>query len=165
MTATTSLPEADLPGIRTLIGQLRAKGHRRGTLAVAAAPTWSGPHTVELDGARVRIRTAPSVLAIRDALTERSRYDWVVVLTDREAAELPVGVLDHLTAGRLSNFDPWPPCGICSRRASRSSTCCHSTTRPPAPHSASSTRPCRRHRAVCSPATICSVLSPTATSG
>ncbi|NKZ67065.1 BREX-2 system phosphatase PglZ [Rhodococcus hoagii] len=108
MTVTTSVPEADLPGIRTLIGQLRAKGHRRGTLAVAAAPTWSGPDTLELDGASVRIRTAPSVLAIRDALTERSRYDWVVVLTDREAAELPVGVVDHLTAGRLSNLDPWP---------------------------------------------------------
>ncbi|MDG3016741.1 BREX-2 system phosphatase PglZ [Speluncibacter jeojiensis] len=112
MTSTTSpataLPEADLPGIRTLIGQLRTKGHRRGVLAIAAAPTWSGPDTVDMDGANVRIRTASSVLAIRDAITERSQHDWVVVLTDRTPAELPVGVLDHLTAGRLSNLDPWP---------------------------------------------------------
>ncbi|GAA4479489.1 BREX-2 system phosphatase PglZ [Rhodococcus olei] len=108
MTTATSLPEADLPGIRTLIGQLRVKGHRHGVLAVAAVPTWSGPDSFDLDGSTVRIRTASSVLAIRDALTERSNFDWVVVLTDRDASELPVGVLEHLTVGRLSNLDPWP---------------------------------------------------------
>lgn len=54
------------------------------------------------------MRTAPSVLAIRDALTERSHVDWVVILTDRTPAEIPVGVLEHLVAGRLSNLDPWP---------------------------------------------------------
>src|SRR5690606_16407685 len=64
--------------------------------------------TFELDGQTVRVRVAPSVLAIRDALTERHRADWVVILTDRESAELPAGILEHLAAGRLSNLDPWP---------------------------------------------------------
>lgn len=108
MTLSTTLPEADLPGIRNLISHHRDSGHRRGVLAIAAAPTWPGPGTVDLDGSSVRIRVAPSVLAIRDAITERSSYDWVVVLTDRESSEIPTGIVDHLTAGRLSNLDPWP---------------------------------------------------------
>ncbi|WP_138997425.1 BREX-2 system phosphatase PglZ [Rhodococcus zopfii] len=108
MTSSTTLPEADLPGIRNLITHHREKGHRRGVLAIAASPTWSGPDSLDLDGTSVRIRVAPSVLAIRDALTERTSYDWVVVLTDRESSEIPTGIVDHLTAGRLSNLDPWP---------------------------------------------------------
>ncbi len=69
---------------------------------------WSGADTFELDGQSVKIRVGPSVLAIRDALTERHHFDWVVILTDRESAELPAGVVDHLVLGRLSNLDPWP---------------------------------------------------------
>lgn len=108
MTGTTRLPEADLAGVRTAIGQFRASRHRRGVIALAAAPLWSGEDTFELDGQSVRVRVGPSVLAVRDALTERHRFDWVVILTDREAGELPAGVVDHFIAGRLSNVDPWP---------------------------------------------------------
>jgi len=104
------LPEADLTQVQWWLDALRARRHRGGVLALAARPTWSGPAEFELaDGARVTVRVARSVLAIRDALTARADYDWVVVLTDRDRAELPVGVLDHLVTGRLIELNPMPP--------------------------------------------------------
>ncbi|OZD41664.1 phage resistance protein [Rhodococcus sp. 06-1477-1B] len=108
MTASATLPKADLASVRNLISNSRHSRHNRGVIAVSAAPEWAGDPEFTLDGQTVKVRTAPSVLAIRDALTERSRVDWVVILTDRTAAELPVGILEHLAAGRLSNLDPWP---------------------------------------------------------
>ncbi|NME80338.1 BREX-2 system phosphatase PglZ [Rhodococcus sp. 105337] len=108
MTVAASLPEADIAAVRSLVAGLRSKNYSHGVIALAAAPVWSGPDEIDFNGQSVRVRVAPSVLAIRDALTERHRADWVVILTDRDAAELPAGVLEHLTAGRLSNLDPWP---------------------------------------------------------
>jgi hypothetical protein len=80
-------------------------------VAIAARPVWNGPPIIELeDGTQVAIRLGSSVLAIRDAITARADFDWVVVLTDRSAAELPTGVLDHLQpACRLVDLDPWHP--------------------------------------------------------
>ncbi|MHD0278624.1 BREX-2 system phosphatase PglZ [Rhodococcus aetherivorans] len=108
MTVAAGLPEADAAAVRSLVMGLRSKNYPRGVVALAAAPVWSGPEEFDLDGQSVRVRVAPSVLAIRDALIERHRADWVVILTDRDPAELPAGILEHLTAGRLSNLDPWP---------------------------------------------------------
>ncbi|MFH5230379.1 BREX-2 system phosphatase PglZ [Antrihabitans spumae] len=108
MTVAAYLPEADLAGVRSLLAQLRSKGYKRGVVAVAATPVWSGADEFELQGQTIRVRTAPSVLAVRDALTERARADWVVILTDRGASELPAGILEHLATQRLSNLDPWP---------------------------------------------------------
>ncbi|WP_030521124.1 BREX-2 system phosphatase PglZ [Nocardia rhamnosiphila] len=105
---TAVLPEADFSAVRGQIAGFQKKNHARGVVAIAAVPVWSGPETFEMDGQTVRVRTATSVLAIRDALTERHRADWVVILTDCQSGDLPVGVLEHLTAGRLSNLDPWP---------------------------------------------------------
>ncbi|WP_446222575.1 BREX-2 system phosphatase PglZ [Nocardia sp. IBHARD005] len=108
MTSASALPDADLASVRGQIVGLRAKNYLSGVLAIAATPVWSGPESFDVEGQLVRVRVAPSVLAIRDALSERHTADWVVILTDRESAELPVGVLEHLVAGRLSNLDPWP---------------------------------------------------------
>lgn len=106
---TGSLPIADRAGIRALVRQLKAKEYARGAIAVAARPEWSGDPTLTVDGQSVRVRTAPSVLAIRDALLDRREVDWVVILTDRPATEIPVGVQDHLTGRHtLSHLDPWP---------------------------------------------------------
>lgn len=124
MTVAAGLPEADAAAVRSLVMGLRSKNYPRGVVALAAAPVWSGPEEFDLDGQSVRVRVAPSVLAIRDALTERHRADWVVILTDRDPAELPAGILEHLTAGRLSNLDPWPALRSCFRRRGRSSICC-----------------------------------------
>jgi hypothetical protein len=104
------LPEADLTQVRWWLDALRARRHPGGVLALAARPVWSGPAEFELaDGTRATVRLASSVLAIRDALTARGEFDWVVVLTDRDRAELPVGVLDHLVTGRLIELNPLPP--------------------------------------------------------
>ncbi|MXQ77399.1 BREX-2 system phosphatase PglZ [Rhodococcus rhodochrous] len=108
MSVAAGLPEADISTVRSLVAGLRNKNYSRGVIALSAAPVWTGPEELDFNGQSVRVRVAPSVLAIRDALTERHRADWVVILTDRDAAELPAGVLEHLTAGRLSNLDPWP---------------------------------------------------------
>lgn len=109
MTSVVGLPEADLAGMRTLIRTLREHGRRGGVIALAAVPQWRGQDQVTIDGQSVRVRVAPSVLAVRDAITERAQVDWLVVLTDREPAELPAGILEHLVRGRLLNLDPWPP--------------------------------------------------------
>lgn len=59
-------------------------------------------------GGRAAIRLGTSVLAIREAITLRSEYDWVVVLTDL-GSNLPIGVLEHLLPDcRVIGLDPWP---------------------------------------------------------
>lgn len=108
MTAAVDLPDADPSTVRALVRALIGKKHRRGVMAVAANPVWRGDHEFAVDGHTVRVRTAPSVLAIRDAITQRHDVDWVVVLTDRPADELPAGVLEHLVPQGLRNLDPFP---------------------------------------------------------
>ena len=107
---TTSLPEADLAQVHWWLEQLEKGRHPGGVIALAAQPVWTDPPVIELrDGTRAAIRLASSVLAIRDALTARAEFDWVVILTDRPAAELPTGVLEHLLPDcRLHDLNPWP---------------------------------------------------------
>ncbi len=106
-----TLPEADLVSVRWRINQLRERRHPGGVVAIAARPVWNGPPILELeDGSLVAVRLGTSVLAIREAITARDDYDWVVVLTDLSAADLPTGVLDHLQpACRLVDLDAWQP--------------------------------------------------------
>ena len=106
-----ALPEADAASIRWRINQLREGRHTGGVVAIAARPVWNGPSVIELeDGSQVAIRVGTSVLAIRDAISARDDFNWIVVLTDLNAAELPTGVLDHLQpAFRLVDLDPWQP--------------------------------------------------------
>ena len=109
MTAATGLPEADLASIKGLLTALKdRKSYQPGPVAVAAVPEWSGPHEFTIDGDQVAIATAPSVLALRDVLRRRTDTDWLVMLTDRPATEIPSGVAEHLVTGRLVNLDPFP---------------------------------------------------------
>jgi hypothetical protein len=104
-----ALPQADLTQIRWRLQQLQDKRYPGGVVALGARPVWTGPPVIELaDGSRAAIRLGTSVLAIRDALTERAAFDWVVVLTEL-GAELPTGVLEHLLPdSRVIGLDPWP---------------------------------------------------------
>ncbi|NDK90273.1 BREX-2 system phosphatase PglZ [Gordonia desulfuricans] len=108
MTDTAVLPDADLQSIKGVITELRDKKYRPGVVAVSAVPIWSGPDEVTHAGDRILITTAPSVLGIRDALRRRAETDWLVILTDRPAVEIPSGVAEHLVTGRLRNLDPFP---------------------------------------------------------
>lgn len=107
MTAV-ALPDADLRSINSLITSLRTKNYPPGVVAVSAVASWAGPERVDHDGESVQITAAPSVLAIRDAVRRRGDADWTVVLTDRPASEIPVGVAEHLLTRRLLNLDPYP---------------------------------------------------------
>lgn len=108
MTTSASLPEADVGSIKGLIQDLRGKKHRPGVVAVAAVPSWSSAHEITLDGQRVRIAAATSILAIREAMRLRSETEWVVILTDQPATAIPDGVAEHLVTNRLRNLDPFP---------------------------------------------------------
>lgn len=108
MTVVAGLPDADVSSLKGLIRDLKSKKHTRGVVAVAASQRWNAATEFSVDGQAVRVRLAPSVLAIRDALTERRHADWVVILTDRPADDLPAGVVEHLVTNRLMNLDPFP---------------------------------------------------------
>ena len=55
----------------------------------------------------VRVVPCVSALAVREALLERGRGQWLVVLTDRADDDLGAGVLRHLVWNRLRTPDPW----------------------------------------------------------
>ena len=62
---------------------------------------------VDADGRDVRVVFAGSVLAVREQLARRDRSAWLVVVTDRDEADLGVGVLSQLAGFRLRSPDPW----------------------------------------------------------
>ncbi|WP_336820101.1 BREX-2 system phosphatase PglZ [Gordonia sp. MMO-8] len=105
---SSSLPDADLGSIKARIRELRERQHRPGPIAIAARPVWSGPSSIDVNGERVVIGVAPSVLAMRDLVTRRNDADWTVILTDRSSSEIPVGIADHLVTQRLLNLNPFP---------------------------------------------------------
>ena len=55
----------------------------------------------------MRVVPCVSALAVREALLERVRDQWLVVLTDRPDDDLGAGVLSHLVWQRLRTPDPW----------------------------------------------------------
>ena len=55
----------------------------------------------------MRVVPCVSALAVREALLERVRDQWLVVLTDRTDDDLGAGVLSHLVWNRLRTPDPW----------------------------------------------------------
>jgi hypothetical protein len=104
VTATT---QATLPVLRALLDQARHKDFRYGVLGVRARPEWTGTPTFTHADVLVRVVPCVSALAVREALLERVRDQWLVVLTDRPDDDLGAGVLSHLVWQRLRTPDPW----------------------------------------------------------
>jgi PglZ domain len=104
VTATT---QATLPVLRALLDQARRKDFRYGVLGVRARPEWTGTPTFTHADVPVRVVPCVSALAVREALLERVRDQWLVVLTDRPDDDLGPGVLSHLIWQRLRTPDPW----------------------------------------------------------
>ena len=104
---TVTATRATLPVLRALLDQARRKNYPSGVLGVRARPEWPGPP--EFTHADVPVRVVPcvSALAVREALLERVRGQWLVVLTDRPDDDLGAGVLSHLVWHRLRTPDPW----------------------------------------------------------
>ncbi len=87
---------------------------RRGARTTPAAcsacgPARSGRAAPTFTHGDVPVRVVPcvSALAVREALLDRERGQWLVVLTDRADDDLGAGVLSHLVWNRLRTPDPW----------------------------------------------------------
>ena len=104
---TATATRATLPVLRALLDQARRKDFRSGVLGVRARPEPMSPPTFTHAGVPVRVVPCVSALAVREALLERVRDQWLVVLTDRPDDDLGAGVLSHLVWQRLRTPDPW----------------------------------------------------------
>ena len=104
---TQTATRATLPVLRALLDQARHKNFPSGVLGVRARPEWTGAPTFTHADVPVRVVPCVSALAVREALLERVRDQWLVVLTDRPDEDLGAGVLSHLVWHRLRTPDPW----------------------------------------------------------
>lgn len=102
-----TLAPATLPVVRALVDEATRKNYRPGPLGVRARPEWSGPEVFDHDGVRVRVVPCVSTLAVREALRARGDGEWLVVLTDRDDADLGAGLRARLVGHRLRTPDPW----------------------------------------------------------
>lgn len=100
------LAAATRPVLGALLDEAHRRDYRSGVLGVRARPEWTSGG-FEHAGAHVTVKACPSVLAVREALVDRSADGWLVVLTDREETDLGAGVLTHLLWHRLRTPDPW----------------------------------------------------------
>ena len=104
---TQTATRATIPVLRALLDQARRKDYKSGVLGVRARPEWTGAQTFTHADVPVRVVPCVSALAVREALLERVRDQWLVVLTDRPEEDLGTGVLSHLLWHRLRTPDPW----------------------------------------------------------
>ena len=104
---TATATRATLPVLRALLDQARRKDYASGVLGVRARPEWPGAPVFTHADVPVRVVPCVSALAVREALLERVRGQWLVVLTDRPDDDLGAGVLSHLVWHRLRTPDPW----------------------------------------------------------
>lgn len=98
---------ATLPVVRALLDEAIRKNYRSGVLGVRTRPEWTGSTTFVHDDIPVSVVPCVSSLAVREALMDRRRNQWLVVLTDRSDSDLGAGVLSHLVFNRLRTTDPW----------------------------------------------------------
>jgi hypothetical protein len=104
---TVTLARATVPVLRALLDQASRKNFKSGVLGVRARPEWRGTATFTHADVPVRVVPCVSALAVREALLDRVRSEWLVVLTDRPDDDLGAGVLSHLVWNRLRTPDPW----------------------------------------------------------
>lgn len=104
---TPTAARATLPVLRALLDQARRKDFAYGVLGVRARPEWPGAPAFTHADVPVRVIPCVSALAVREALLERARGQWLIVLTDRTDDDLGAGVLSHLVWNRLRTPDPW----------------------------------------------------------
>lgn len=104
---TPTMGVATLPVVRALLDEARRGNYLSGVLGVRARPQWTGAGTFDHEGVSVTVVPCVSTLAMRDALRQRDEDKWVVILTDRDDADLGAGLRSHLVWHRLRTPDPW----------------------------------------------------------
>ncbi len=107
MTVAAALLPVTEPMIRALVDDARRAPYRHGVIAVRAQPSSTAPGDFEHDGMLVRVRVATSTLGVRDAMLDRDVGEWLVVVTDRDDADLGPGILAHVAWHRVRRPDPW----------------------------------------------------------
>jgi hypothetical protein len=105
--SSPTISVATLPVVRALLDEARHKKYFAGTLGIRARPEWQGADQFEHHGVPVTVVTCVSSLAVREALRQRGEDRWLVILTDRDDADLGAGVRSHLVWHRLRTPDPW----------------------------------------------------------
>ncbi|NNG21073.1 BREX-2 system phosphatase PglZ [Naumannella sp. ID2617S] len=105
--------------VAAIRGEIEALAAKRHGVAVAEPrvigvlarpePSLAQEFTHTVAGRRTQVRVVPcvSALAARQALIERDPESWLVLVTDRNEADLGAGVLAHLIGNRLRLVDPW----------------------------------------------------------
>jgi hypothetical protein len=99
--------EATVAIVRSMLDKARQKDYKGGVIGVRARPAWSGPDEFTHRGRPVEVAVCQSALAVREALRQRSGDRWLVLITDRDDADLGAGILAHLIFQRLRTPDPW----------------------------------------------------------
>ena len=94
--------------IRSTVDTLAQRDYAPGVVALRASlgPSgrWSG---TSADGIPITAEPCPSALAMRERLRTRPEGEWLVLVTDRENADLGPGLLTHLVSGRVRSVDVW----------------------------------------------------------
>lgn len=102
------MPTADPARLRGLVAA-NPPDDRRRVLAVRAEPVWSGPETIGIGTSTVRVTTARSPLAVRQAMAASAEHpdEVLVVLTACSGAELGLDVRYRLVHGDVVSLDPF----------------------------------------------------------
>ncbi|MGY3320748.1 BREX-2 system phosphatase PglZ [Arthrobacter sp. TE12232] len=92
--------------VRSLIAATRKHGTQR-VIGLRAVPDSGAERRFADSGEPVHVLPCVSSLAIRDALRNRARGEWLVILTDRPEEDLGAGILGHFAHQRLQTPGAW----------------------------------------------------------
>lgn len=106
--ATQTLPNVSLAMARGVIDYVRERRYDSHDGAVAIRGRLASAETTfDHGGVAVRMVFGESVLAVREILLQRQADEWLVIVTDRDEADLGAGVLAHFVGQQLRSPDPW----------------------------------------------------------
>jgi PglZ domain len=101
--------------VRAEIASLRSRGTSKRVVALRGRPHWTGPDVLEVDGEAVRVVPCMSALAVRDALRSLPDRGWLVVITDRDDADLGDSLCARFARGRVRAPNLWDAVGVAFR--------------------------------------------------
>lgn len=107
MTAGVAATPVSTSMVLAIVDEAWEKGYASGVIGMRGAPDRAVSADVQHHARTVRIRPAESALAVREVLREHHDGEWMVVVTDRDDADLGAGVLAHFVWQRLRSPDPW----------------------------------------------------------
>ena len=87
--------------------ELAAGKGKTPVVALYAQPHWDGLTALDINGCTVLVRGCESSLAVREALLERPDDGYLIVLTDRESADLGESITSRFRHQRVERVDPW----------------------------------------------------------